>query len=191
MAGIEERLSPSTHYYHRASRRLRRRRGDRLLSLARRGGEAADRGDREGIIGLPPTVSAGFAAATENGTWIAGGGHFASWKEDHVRFTGGGGYANINVAFFRGNVSQNFNISGYLITLEVEHRLGNSDLFLGLGYDYTGLGVKLVDGMGGTLPLEIDDSIGGIKPEGAERRWSVWHSVLGFGADAEAEADLD
>ena len=42
-----------------------------------------------------------------------------------------------------------------------------------------------------TLSRLFDYWIRGIKPEGAERRWSVWHSVLGFGADAEAETDLD
>jgi hypothetical protein len=34
---------------------------------------------------LPPSVSVVFAAATENGTWLAGGAHLGVWKQDHVR----------------------------------------------------------------------------------------------------------
>jgi len=59
---------------------------------------------------LPPNVTAVFGAATENGTWAAGGMHFGSWKEDRIRYLGGAGYANVNASFFRGGHSIEFNL---------------------------------------------------------------------------------
>jgi hypothetical protein len=61
-------------------------------------------------LGLPPGVSAVFGGGTENGTWFAGGGHFGTWKEDHLRFTGGGGYGSVNLDFYAGDSPVAFNM---------------------------------------------------------------------------------
>lgn len=36
----------------------------------------------------PPSISAGFAAGTDNGTSLYGGAHSGVWKNDHVRYLG-------------------------------------------------------------------------------------------------------
>ncbi len=40
------------------------------------------------VLSLPPSISGLFGAYTENDSWFAGGGHFGSWKDDTVRYTG-------------------------------------------------------------------------------------------------------
>jgi hypothetical protein len=37
------------------------------------------------VLGLPPSVTAIVGLATENGTWAAGAGHFASLLDDRLR----------------------------------------------------------------------------------------------------------
>ena len=39
-----------------------------------------------GIITLPPSVSLAVGAVTENDSWLGGGGHSGSWKQDTIRY---------------------------------------------------------------------------------------------------------
>ncbi len=55
-------------------------------------------GPRDGNGG-PPSVSAVAAGYTESTTWFVGGGHFGSWKDDTIRYTGGLGYADADLEF--------------------------------------------------------------------------------------------
>jgi hypothetical protein len=112
-------------------------------------------------LGLPPSVSAAFGAGTENGTWMAGGGHFGSWKEDSIRFTGGAGYANINVAFYPGDTPIDFNIRGALVSARMEFRIRETNLFLGAGYGYANIDATRETGPP-LLPDESSDATGGI-----------------------------
>ena len=74
------------------------------------------------IFGLPPSITVAFGAGTSNGTWMAGGGHFASLWKDKVRLTGGGGYANMNVTLWGGSKSLDFNFKAYAIDVEGKYR---------------------------------------------------------------------
>ncbi|MEZ9301700.1 BamA/TamA family outer membrane protein [Vibrio breoganii] len=48
---------------------------------------------------IPPAMTAVAAAGTENGTWVIAAGHRRTWKEDSIRYMGGGaiGHANIDI----------------------------------------------------------------------------------------------
>ena len=64
--------------------------------------------DEDGVPLHTPSVSALAAAYTENDSWFVGGGHLGIWKDDHVRYTGVLGYADLNLAFYAGNQSDGF-----------------------------------------------------------------------------------
>ncbi len=113
-------------------------------------------------IRSPPSITFVVGAATENGTWIAGGGHFGSWLEDRLRYTGAGAYANVDITFFRENVELEYNIPGFLILQQLEVRLWDSDFFVGANYLYTDVDATRESGPGGILPDSLESAIGGI-----------------------------
>ncbi len=49
---------------------------------------------------LTPSVSAAAAAVTGNDSWFVGGGHMGFFKQGRIRYTGGGGYGDVNLDFF-------------------------------------------------------------------------------------------
>ena len=71
----------------------------------RKGGDDLD---EEGVPLTTPSVSALAAAYTENDSWFVGGGHLGIWKDDHVRYAGVLGYADLNLTFYAGNQSDGF-----------------------------------------------------------------------------------
>jgi hypothetical protein len=89
-----------------------------------------------------PDVTAVAAAGTNNGTWLVGGGHFAHWKDDSVRYDGVVGYASINMKFFGLpgfpdlTNGLDFNAEGLFIDQDISWRLKNSHFFLGTGYTF-------------------------------------------------------
>ena len=95
---------------------------------------------------MPPSMTIGFGAATENGTWLAGGAHRGIWKEDHVRYLGALAQASINLTFYgladdlldKGS-GLDFNGEGTYFLQEALFRLDDSDFFLGAHFDYTSL----------------------------------------------------
>ena len=108
--------------------------------------------DENGIPLTTPSVSAVAAAVTENDSWFAGGGHLGVWKNDHIRYTGILGYADLNLAFFAGNQEDDFTglsfeIQGTFIDQEVLFRLGDSNWFLGGSYKYLSTDVTFLTGI--------------------------------------------
>lgn len=115
----------------------------------RKGGEDLD---EEGVPLRPPSVSALAAAYTENDSWFVGGGHLGIWKDDHVRYTGVLGYADLNLAFYAGNQSDGFDgfdfeIQGTFIDQELIFRIGESNWFLGGSYRYLNSNVTFLTGI--------------------------------------------
>ena len=94
--------------------------------------------------GGPPSVSAVAGAATENGTWFAGGGHFGSWKNDTVRYTGGLGVGLIKMDYYgrSGNHGPwhdkgvRFETEAFFMDHELQFRIGESKIFAGFGLTY-------------------------------------------------------
>ena len=89
-----------------------------------------------------PNISAVAAAATNNGTWFAGGGHFARWKDNTVNYKGVAGYASVNLKFYgRAGSPVNssgfdFNGEGLFIDQNISWRLQDSNFFLGPSYTF-------------------------------------------------------
>lgn len=89
-----------------------------------------------------PDITAVAVAGTNNGTRIAGAGHFAHWKDDTIRYKGVVGYGSINLKFYglaggpEKDSGLEFNGEGTFLDQPISFRLGGSDFFLGAGYNY-------------------------------------------------------
>lgn len=83
----------------------------------------------------PPSISFGIGAGTDNGTKFMGGGHLGVWKNDHIRYMGGIGKADVNLTTYRnsrddGGSSSNgidFNLDGDFLFQQIQFRLRESD----------------------------------------------------------------
>ena len=53
---------------------------------------------------IPPAMSAFGGGGTQNGTWFVGGGHRHTWQDDHIRYLVAGGYADVNLDIYSGDV---------------------------------------------------------------------------------------
>ena len=84
----------------------------------------------------PPTVTGVFAAYTSNDTAAVGIGHMNSFKDDHIRFTGAIGLADVYSTFYLLDHPFKFNLEGTLVFQETRFRLGDSKWFLGVGLSY-------------------------------------------------------
>lgn len=87
---------------------------------------------------IPPAMTAFGGGGTENGTWFVGGGHRRTWQDDHIRYLIMGGYADINLDIYSGDVAgfgNNKAIStetqGYGGTQKLLFRVGDSPVFVG------------------------------------------------------------
>ncbi len=95
-----------------------------------------------GEDGIKPSISVAAAAATENGTWFAGGGHLGIWKHDSIRYQGGIGTGLIKMDYY--GVSHNlgnklktgieFETEAVFFLQEIQFRLWESDFFAGTSY---------------------------------------------------------
>ena len=92
-----------------------------------------EQGDRP--KGLSPTVSFGAGAYTSNGTWLAGGGHQGSYKDDRWRYLGALAYLSANLTFYGGGFEPlddeyEFNMKGFFTIQEliISHKKGDSIL---------------------------------------------------------------
>jgi len=102
-------------------------------------------GEKEKFV--MPDVTVVAAAATNNGTWLVGGGHIAHWKDDTIRFEGIAGYASVNVNYYipgpgGQDIPFEFNGEGFLSSLPLAFRLGGSNFFLGGNWNYSQVQTK-------------------------------------------------
>lgn len=103
----------------------------------------ADLDDINAPLSLPPSISFLAGAYTENESWLAGGGHIASWKSDTVRYTGIAGYGDFNLKFYGvasdsnpEDFSFDFNVKGFFLLQELIFRIQESNFFVGGRYSY-------------------------------------------------------
>ena len=109
----------------------------------------------------PPSISVGFGAKTENGTYLYGGGHSGVWKDDHIRYLGAVAKMNVNMTFYPdgligdivGDRGIDFNIDGAFLLQEAQFRLKESNWWLGGSYVYVNADntFKLFD----DLPIDL------------------------------------
>jgi hypothetical protein len=108
-------------------------------------------------LGLPPSVSVLVGGGTETDSWLAGGGHFGSYLDDRLRYTGGVGYGEFNIDFYIGGRDIDYTISGVLVSQQLLARIVDSNFFLGGRYVYSHLESDVDFGI--PLPSFIPDSI--------------------------------
>jgi len=108
----------------------------------------------DGTRTLPPSISAVAAAYTESDSWFVGGGHFGSWRDDTIRYTGALGYADANLDFYVLDRPLAYQLKGLFLTQNIKFRLKDSNFFLGAKYIYFGSNSTF------TFPIEIP----GIEP---------------------------
>ena len=131
--------------------------------------EAED--DPNSMLHLPPSVSFGAGAYTENESWMLAGGHIASWKEDTIRYTGAGGYGDFNLKFYGVESGSNpndnafsFNITGFFLLQEMIYRIKQSNVFAGARFSYLTSDVKfkLFEDIPEIDDQTIDSNTGGL-----------------------------
>jgi len=79
----------------------------------------------------PPDMTAVAAGYTDKDTWLVGGGHSASWREDRIRYAGGLAWANINATYYIRDTPFDFTIEGAVLYQDVKFRIGSSRFFIG------------------------------------------------------------
>ena len=92
----------------------------------------------------PPSISVGFAAKTDNGTYFYGGAHSGVWKDDHIRYVGALAKLNVNMTFYPqslenlgfGDDGIDFNVDGLFLFQKMQFRLKESNWWLGANYLY-------------------------------------------------------
>ena len=91
----------------------------------------------------PPSISVGFGAKTDNGTYFYGGAHSGVWRDDHIRYLGALAKANVNMTFYPnlGELDSNddgikFNVDGTYLYQQMQFRLKESNWWLGANYLY-------------------------------------------------------
>ena len=110
----------------------------------------------------PPSISVGFGAKTENGTYLYGAGHSGVWKDDHIRYLGAVAKMNVNMSFYPdgllgeivGDRGIGFNIDGVFLLQQAQFRLKESNWWLGGSYVYVNADntFKLFDDLPVDLP---------------------------------------
>ena len=128
-----------------------------------------EQADKGGFV--VPNISAVAAAKTSNGTWFVGGGHFAHWKDDHVRYDGIAGYASMNLTFYGSegdgpSLPNGIEFSGEAIFVQqpISFRWKESDFFLGVQYDFSKVEttVELGNIIPGLPDLTVDNTLSGL-----------------------------
>jgi len=97
---------------------------------------------------MPDIVALG-GGYTENKTWFLGGGYFGFWKDDHIRYRGAGGYADVNLKFygkgdgFLDEHPAKFNIQAYGLVQQAIFRIKDTRFLLGGKYIFSQTKVTL------------------------------------------------
>lgn len=123
---IGEGLGLALAYFHRPK--------DNLESRSLASPDSIGHASREQAP--PPTVTGVFAAYTSNKTTVAGIGHMNSFRDDHIRFAGVVGYADVNSTFYVLDRPLKFNLEGTLVFQDTRFRFGDSKWFWGIGLSY-------------------------------------------------------
>ncbi|HAV1831644.1 TPA: BamA/TamA family outer membrane protein [Enterobacter hormaechei subsp. steigerwaltii] len=101
---------------------------------------------------IPPSVTAFGGGGTHNGTWFIGGGHRHIWQDDRIRYLVAGGYANINLDIYSGDIagfrdthSVEAETRGYGGMQKVLFRMGNTPFFVGASQFWAKMNISAPD----------------------------------------------
>jgi len=103
----------------------------------------------------PPTVTGVFGAYTSNDTKVGGIGHMNSFRDDHIRFSGVIGLADVNSTFYVLDQPFKFNIAGLLAFQETQFRFGNSKWFWGIGLNYLDASIGFRVDLPDEVPVDL------------------------------------
>ena len=111
-------------------------------------------------------ISAAAGAYTGNDSWFVGGGHFNTWRQDTRRYTGGVGYADINLDWYGGSVIEQpiqigFNVKGFFLDQKVEFRFRDTDWFFGGEWRFLNSDVQFKTNLPIDIP-RVEGSVSGI-----------------------------
>ncbi|MFN0243743.1 MAG: glyceraldehyde-3-phosphate dehydrogenase [Planctomycetota bacterium] len=113
---------------------------------------AKDGEERKG----PPSITVLGGAYTESESWATGLGHFGSWYEDRLRYTGLLGKGVGNLEFFgigddpAGSLGENgldFEIEGLFVRQQLLAKMSDTPLFVGLRYEIANTETKFDAGV--------------------------------------------
>jgi hypothetical protein len=96
----------------------------------------------EPVRNSPPDLSFLVGAGTGNDSWLAGGGHWASWKNDTVRYLGFASRQSINLRFYGSGETPvldngvDYNMDGWFLLQRLAYRIKNSNFFIGAELTY-------------------------------------------------------
>lgn len=116
------------------------------------GGFAALEKAPPGVTGkpVPPDISAGGGAYTENGTWMGFVGHLGFWGGDRWRYVGALARMSPNFDVYDGaGNAYGLNLDGWAVYQEVRRRVALTDLFVGARWVWTD----------STLTFDLGDSV--------------------------------
>ena len=83
----------------------------------------------------PPDIAIGAAAATENGTWLAGAAYMGFWDADRWRYVGGVGKTELHLDYFSvSGQPRAYRLDGAALIQQVLRRVGTSNWFAGARY---------------------------------------------------------
>src|SRR4029079_18276424 len=114
-----------------------------------------DRPKSEGRTG-PPSITVLGGAYTESDSWGGAIGHFGSWAEDRLRYTGVLGKGVGRLEFFGvgddpagtlGEDGLDFELDGVFLRQQLLARIGDSALYLGLRYEYVSTETEFKSGV--------------------------------------------
>ncbi|MGN6647706.1 MAG: hypothetical protein ACTHJT_14385 [Cytophaga sp.] len=96
---------------------------------------------------VPPDITAGVLMYTANNSWGIGGGRIGSWLKAKIRYRIGGGYFNINMAFYRqsqlfGEQKFNFNFRAVPVYGQATRRIGMTNWYAGVQYLFATAKIK-------------------------------------------------
>ncbi|MCL9773919.1 BamA/TamA family outer membrane protein [Vibrio methylphosphonaticus] len=133
---------------------------------------------------LAPSITVAGGAYTDNGTWMAVVGHRHTWNNDSIRYLGGAGYGRANIDVYKrfdltlptnsplsGSLGIATESEGFLMKHQVEFRIPDSDLFLGVSQTYSSFStaIKSIDlSLSGdewqlpTIDNSLDSSLSGV-----------------------------
>jgi hypothetical protein len=109
---------------------------------------------------VPPDITAGFGMYTVNGSWALGGLRMGSFPKAGIKYRIGGGYANINMSFYRdlptvGEKEFKFNMHAVPLLLSVSKKVTKKGLYTGLQYLFSN--TTLYPEFSGDLPDFISE----------------------------------
>lgn len=136
---------------------------------------------------LPPSVSVVAGAYTGNDSWFVGGGHMGFFKQGRIRYTGGGGYGDVNLDYYgSGNITLDrpveLKTKATGVFQSLQFKLGESSFFAGIAQRYINANIS-VNTFG-----SIDDRLPPAFIDALKRLFTIDVTTSGLGVNLEYDS---